>query len=335
MEFSNLQVGEGWCTFNVTNHLAPKMKSYRRNLFSCLALSALLPTASLADSLIVLHVDVQNPPMFPSVRVPAPGDYMISMTLNKAQIVAPNGGITLIDFDRKAVSTLDPKQKTFTQVKLDDFLGLGDKISSSISGHYSAKTTVAFEPTVGQDSRPIAGHPALPYNLDLEGLVSVQRQSRGGGRGGRGLGSILGGGGIFGGGGSSAGGHSDGFPGSSSGSSLSSAGCKIGGELWLANSSVGDCDRTQLSIVESCTLLRFAPGLKTLSDKIKKTNLTLMGASFTVSVFDRDGTPPTKAPVVTVETKSTYPAHFDQAVFSIPSYYIKVDAPTSPLGTSN
>ena len=312
------------------------MRTFRETVTSLLLLGGMLPAICFADSTVVLHVDVQNPPLDPSIRVPDPGDYTLSVSQKRAQIVLPSGAILILDFDKKVVSNLDPKQKTFYQVKLDDYLSAGDKVSPSVGSRYSSKTTLEFEPTVGQDPKTILGLAAAPYNLDAEALLSAQSRGSGGRGGGRrGLGGILGGGGIFGGGRASSGGQDSGFPSgqSSSGSHLTSKGCKIGGELWFANSAVGDCDRAELSVAETCALMRFCPGIKSLADKIRKANITLLAANYSVSLYDSSGLPPLKPPSVNIETKSTGHASFENSLFTIPSYYLKIEAPTSPLGT--
>jgi hypothetical protein len=316
------------------------MNTSRMILATCLGLAGIVPSICLADSKVLIHVDVQNPPTDSSLRIPDPGDYTFAVSQKKAQVTLPSGAILIVDFDKKVVSSLDPKQRTFSQVKIDDYLALGEKVSPMVGSRYTAKTTVAFDSTVGQDSKSVMGLGAAPYSLEIQATVAQSRSSgaRGGG-GRRGLGGLLGGGGIFGGGGSGGGGRSssdDGYSGSSSGGSrLASLGSKVNGELWLANSTVGDCDRSELSTAEACALLRYTPGLKALTDKIRKSNLTLLAATYTVSIFDNTGQPPSKLPAVTVETKSTTPAALDPALFTIPSDYIKVDPPASPLGTKN
>jgi hypothetical protein len=244
----------------------------------------------------------------------------------------PDGTYLVIDFDKKVVSTVNPQTKTFYQLSIDDFLSFGEKLPSS-PGHLSEKTSITFNPTVGQEDRTILDHPATPYDLNLEADITHQAATgRGGGGGGFG-GRRRGGGGGYGGG--SSGGSFPGDPGTQSSSQIASTGCKINGEAWLISSALGDCDPAKLSIAESCAVLRGAPGLKGLADRIRKTKLTVVGFSYAVSIFDSLGQPPATVPTISAMVSAVDPGRFEASLFTIPGDYTKVPAPAFPLGTTN
>jgi hypothetical protein len=136
----------------------------RGALLSSLSLGALLPAVAFADTQVVVNVRVDNPPASPSIRVPAPGAYTLSVRHNRTRVALPDGTVMIFDFDKKVVSTLDTRQKNFYQQSIDDFLSFGDKLAPPLSSRFQNQATVTFAPTMGQEDRPIIGHTAAPYD---------------------------------------------------------------------------------------------------------------------------------------------------------------------------
>jgi hypothetical protein len=295
-------------------------------------LAAALPVRGLADSQVVLDLSLIYPPTTATLRVPAPGAYTLSVATNLARVACPDGTILIIDFAKKTVSTLDPSAKTVYRLGLNDYLSFGERLPGAMESRYAAQTRVTFEPAVGQDVRSIMNQAATPYNLNLQATVArnlLTTPTRPGEGGVRGGGSSPGGGDQS--------GTYPGDPSSSAnaGTVLQSQGCQFAGELWMSDFTPGDCDRAQLAIAETCAVMRGAPGLRALTDRIKRSKLTMLAADFSVSVLDDEGQPPTKPPVVSIETRTIDPGRFDLSIFAIPVGYKKIAAPAPPLGSAD
>lgn len=280
-----------------------------------------------ADYRVVFQVDVQNPAASASPRLPAGGSYQILLRDTMARCELPGGSVVLIDFGKNVVSKLTPNGASFYQLKLADYLDFGEHLAPALTDRHSVHDTDLFSPVVGQSDRAIMGQPASPFNLDLEALVQAKGQSsnRGfGGRGGRRGGGFPGGG----------------FPGGSSeprspaiGQSIQSAGCSLIGEAWLNTDAPTDLDLAHVSTAELCAIYQGSPGLRFLSDKLRKAKQMLAAANFTVNVLDAGGQIPLNAPRVTVEVRQIERVRTTDSDFLIPADYTKTAPPPGVLGT--
>jgi hypothetical protein len=317
-----------------------KRQTSFRALCLCAAAAAFLPTIGSADTVVVLHVDVKNGPASPTLRIPVAGDYTFDTAPHRIRAVLPDDTSLVFDFDKQTVSGIDSKLKTFYQMKFSDFLGLGEKLPPMFSSRFGVSTRATLESLVGQDDIQILGHDAAPYNVYLGAHLDKfitpadthgkDRPRRGGG-GGNGLP----GGGLV---------SSDRqsmvqFSGGQEGSAKStippsSTGVEIAGAMWLSNFQPGDADRAELALAESCCLLREAPGLKGLIDRMKKGSFTWLGGDLSFAVLDSDGEQPTVVPTISFQAKSFDAGHFLPSDFTIPGDYKKVSPPELTLGSA-
>lgn len=288
------------------------------SLRSVLISTAFVPLVASADCVALLHVDLKNPPATPTLRCPAPGDYTFRATAHKVRADLPDGTALIFDFDKRIVSSLDSKQKTFCQMKLGDFLGLGERVSPGIARNYGPTTRTTLEPLVGQDDGQILGHSASPYNLYLGAHIEPvigpdedkpKKPKRGG-----------------------ADTNSGAAPEIPAYVRPTSYGVEVAGALWLSNFQPGDVDRGELAVAECATVLRDSPGLRAFTDRLRKENLTILGGDVSVSILDPDGNAPSSPPMVSLQAKSFASTPTVPSDFAIPSDYKKVPPPDISLG---
>jgi hypothetical protein len=295
-----------------------------------------ISNSTMADSLVTVHVEVQNAPSADTLRTPVAGDYHFLVSGDQVRGSTPSGQVCLFDFGKKLVSVLDSGSKSFYQMKLDDYLELGDKLPSSLASRYMERSAISFRATSGQDSRTINGVPGTPYSIDLQATLerqAPQHSGRGGRRGG------------FPGGFFSSGQYpnldqslsSGQYPGSPSrqGDYLAtSTGVKVGGELWMGNAGLPEPQGEELSVAELSLIMPNGPTLKALTDRIHRAKLAVLGADFSISVLDENGQGPGKPPSVSAKIVSIEHGTVDPDSFTIPASFSKIGLPACVLGTS-
>jgi hypothetical protein len=274
-----------------------------------------------------------------SLRVPVAGDYKVSLKDDKAQVLAPNGTIWIFDFEKKQVSTLDAYRVGYFPLHLNDFLDFGDRLPDGFANRFEANSNLSFSSVSGQEGRLILGLPTTPYNLDMESIITREPEPHGGLGNGGGLRRRF-----------EYAGNSQstdkamslaldqfatfqGSPGRNS-ATPESAGVKIGGEVWMGTASIPEDEVQQLNIAAVGTLFRGSPALRSLTDRMKKTKLTFLGADYSISILDQNGQLPAKSPVVSIKIVSIESSPVDVSAFYISSRYGKITPPSFVLGTN-
>jgi hypothetical protein len=291
----------------------------------------LIPSLSLADTIVTLHVETKNRLAGDSTRFLAEGDYHFVVSPDWVVVAEPTGSVIVFDFNKKVVSSLDRSRHTYYELRLDDWLDFGDQLPPSLSNRYLERGFLSFKPDTKQEPVTINGKPANPFRFDIEASIERQAPEHSGGIRRRGglvdagspestlaqlgqdpLGPLAGNKYL-----------------------LTSAGEKIGGHLWMGNPILSDVESEQLSIAEASILMSAGPQLKALCGRIRRSKLALLGADFTISILDQDGLEPAKpvnvsARVVSIDTSTGF-----SLSNPITSDYSKVAPPPFPLGTSN